>query len=151
MPVTMFFHWIGSASVPLPNRCVGMNNDTCSPSWSRLDSKSRLVLVRRSIPFSPSLTSVSSEAVGSDAGPERSRLAYRMSERLWEQKRVIRYYLHRWPSQRAMKRLREKGPRPHRSPSRRYQDRDGDRRSQPDPDTGATATGAVSDLSLEAA
>ena len=26
----------------------------------------------------------------------------------WEQKRVIRYYLHRWPSQRAMKRLREK-------------------------------------------
>jgi RNA-directed DNA polymerase len=27
---------------------------------------------------------------------------------LWEQKRIIRYYLHRWPSQRAMKRLREK-------------------------------------------
>lgn len=32
----------------------------------------------------------------------------RMSGRLWEQKRVIRYYLHRWPSQAAMKRLREK-------------------------------------------
>jgi RNA-directed DNA polymerase len=32
----------------------------------------------------------------------------RMPGRLWEQKRVIRYYLHRWPSQRAMKRLREK-------------------------------------------
>ncbi|WP_155352165.1 group II intron reverse transcriptase/maturase [Acrocarpospora pleiomorpha] len=32
----------------------------------------------------------------------------RMSGRLWEQKRVIRYYLHRWPSARAMKRLREK-------------------------------------------
>jgi RNA-directed DNA polymerase len=32
----------------------------------------------------------------------------RMSGRLWEQKRVIRFYLHRWPSQRAMKRLREK-------------------------------------------
>jgi RNA-directed DNA polymerase len=32
----------------------------------------------------------------------------RMSGRLWEQKRVKRYYLHRWPSQRAMKRLREK-------------------------------------------
>jgi RNA-directed DNA polymerase len=32
----------------------------------------------------------------------------RMSGRLWEQKRIIRYYLHRWPSQRAMKRLREK-------------------------------------------
>ena len=32
----------------------------------------------------------------------------RMSGRLWEQRRVIRYYLHRWPSQRAMKRLREK-------------------------------------------
>jgi RNA-directed DNA polymerase len=31
-----------------------------------------------------------------------------MSGRLWEQKRIIRYYLHRWPSQRAMKRLREK-------------------------------------------
>jgi RNA-directed DNA polymerase len=30
----------------------------------------------------------------------------RMSGRLWEQKRSIRYYLHRWPSQRAMKRLR---------------------------------------------
>ncbi len=32
----------------------------------------------------------------------------RMSGRLWEQRRVIRYYLHRWPSQRAMKSLREK-------------------------------------------
>jgi RNA-directed DNA polymerase len=32
----------------------------------------------------------------------------RMSGRLWEQKRIIRFYLHRWPSQRAMKRLREK-------------------------------------------
>ncbi len=32
----------------------------------------------------------------------------RMSGRLWEQKRVIRYYLHRWPSQRAMKQLRDK-------------------------------------------
>jgi len=32
----------------------------------------------------------------------------RMSGRLWEQKRVVRYYLHRWPSQAAMKRLREK-------------------------------------------
>jgi RNA-directed DNA polymerase len=32
----------------------------------------------------------------------------RMSGRLWEQKRVIRYYLHRWPSQRAMARLRDK-------------------------------------------
>jgi RNA-directed DNA polymerase len=32
----------------------------------------------------------------------------RMSGRLWEQRRVRRYYLHRWPSQRAMKRVREK-------------------------------------------
>ncbi|MGD0609778.1 MAG: group II intron reverse transcriptase/maturase [Streptosporangiaceae bacterium] len=32
----------------------------------------------------------------------------RMSGRLWDQKRIVRYYLHRWPSQRAMKRLREK-------------------------------------------
>jgi len=32
----------------------------------------------------------------------------RMSGRLWEQRRVVRYYLHRWPSQRAMKRLRDK-------------------------------------------
>jgi RNA-directed DNA polymerase len=32
----------------------------------------------------------------------------RMSGRQWEQRRIIRYYLHRWPSQRAMKRLREK-------------------------------------------
>jgi RNA-directed DNA polymerase len=32
----------------------------------------------------------------------------RMSGRLWEQKRMVRYYLHRWPSQRSMKRLREK-------------------------------------------
>jgi RNA-directed DNA polymerase len=31
-----------------------------------------------------------------------------MSGRLWEQRRVVRYYLHRWPSQRAMKRLRDK-------------------------------------------
>jgi len=32
----------------------------------------------------------------------------RMSGRLWEQKRVVRYYLHRWPSQAAMARLRDK-------------------------------------------
>jgi RNA-directed DNA polymerase len=32
----------------------------------------------------------------------------RMSGRLWEQQRVVRYYLHRWPSHRAMKRIREK-------------------------------------------
>jgi len=32
----------------------------------------------------------------------------RMSGRLWEQKRIVRYYLHRWPSQTAMKRLGEK-------------------------------------------
>jgi RNA-directed DNA polymerase len=32
----------------------------------------------------------------------------RMSGRLWAQKRVIRYYLHRWPSQTAMARLRAK-------------------------------------------
>jgi RNA-directed DNA polymerase len=32
----------------------------------------------------------------------------RMSGRLWEQRRVVRYYLHRWPSQQAMKRLRAK-------------------------------------------
>jgi RNA-directed DNA polymerase len=32
----------------------------------------------------------------------------RMSGRLWEQKRIVRYYLHRWPSQQAMKRFREK-------------------------------------------
>jgi len=32
----------------------------------------------------------------------------RMSGRLWEQRRIVRYYLHRWPGQRAMKRLRAK-------------------------------------------
>jgi RNA-directed DNA polymerase len=32
----------------------------------------------------------------------------RMSGRLWEQRRVVRYYLHRWPSQTAMKRVRAK-------------------------------------------
>jgi RNA-directed DNA polymerase len=32
----------------------------------------------------------------------------RLSGRLWEQRRVRRCYLHRWPSQRAVKRLREK-------------------------------------------
>ena len=32
----------------------------------------------------------------------------RMSGRLWEQKRIVRYYLHRWPSQRAMKAIRVK-------------------------------------------
>lgn len=32
----------------------------------------------------------------------------RMSGRLWDQKRIVRYYLHRWPSQAAMKRLRQK-------------------------------------------
>ena len=33
-------------------------------------------------------------------------LRARMSGKLWEDKRVIRYYLHRWPSQRSMKRAR---------------------------------------------
>jgi RNA-directed DNA polymerase len=32
----------------------------------------------------------------------------RMSGRLWEQRGIIRYYLHRWPSQRAMKRARQR-------------------------------------------
>ena len=32
----------------------------------------------------------------------------RMSGRLWEQRGIVRYYLQRWPSQRAMKRLRGK-------------------------------------------
>jgi RNA-directed DNA polymerase len=32
----------------------------------------------------------------------------RMSGRLWERRRIVRHYLHRWPSQRAMKRLRAK-------------------------------------------
>ena len=32
----------------------------------------------------------------------------RMSGKLWERRRIVRYYLQRWPSQRAMKRLREK-------------------------------------------
>ncbi|TMH00630.1 MAG: group II intron reverse transcriptase/maturase [Betaproteobacteria bacterium] len=32
----------------------------------------------------------------------------RMSGRLWEQKRLRRYYLQRWPSRRAMKRVRER-------------------------------------------
>jgi len=32
----------------------------------------------------------------------------RMSGRLWEQKRVVRYYLHRWPSQRSMTRARQR-------------------------------------------
>jgi RNA-directed DNA polymerase len=27
----------------------------------------------------------------------------RMSGRMWQRKRIVRYYLHRWPSQRAMK------------------------------------------------
>jgi RNA-directed DNA polymerase len=30
----------------------------------------------------------------------------RMSGRLWEQQRIVRYYLHRWPSPRSMKRAR---------------------------------------------
>ena len=32
----------------------------------------------------------------------------RLSGRLWEQRRIVRYYLHRWPSQRAMARVRAK-------------------------------------------
>jgi RNA-directed DNA polymerase len=33
-------------------------------------------------------------------------LRARMSGRLWEQRRIVRYYLHRWPSARSMKRAR---------------------------------------------
>ena len=32
----------------------------------------------------------------------------RMSGRLWEQRRIVRFYLHRWPSARSMNRIREK-------------------------------------------
>src|SRR5205085_5853582 len=32
----------------------------------------------------------------------------RMSGRQWEQRRVVRYYLQRWPSQRSMKRARQR-------------------------------------------
>lgn len=32
----------------------------------------------------------------------------RMSGKLWERKKIVRYYLQRWPSARAMKRVREK-------------------------------------------
>ena len=32
----------------------------------------------------------------------------RMSGKLWEQKRIVRYYLHRWPSVRSMKRARQR-------------------------------------------
>lgn len=32
----------------------------------------------------------------------------RMSGRLWEQKRIVRYYLHRWPARRAMKKVRQR-------------------------------------------
>ena len=32
----------------------------------------------------------------------------RMSGRLWEQRGIVRYYLHRWPSQAALARLRAK-------------------------------------------
>ena len=39
-------------------------------------------------------------------------LRARMSGRLWEQRRIVRYYLHRWPSQRSMKRARASGSRP---------------------------------------
>ena len=35
-------------------------------------------------------------------------LRKRMSGRIWEQRRQRRYFLHRWPSQRAMKRVRER-------------------------------------------
>ena len=32
----------------------------------------------------------------------------RMSGKLWEQRDIVRYYLHRWPSLRSMKRARVK-------------------------------------------
>ena len=35
-------------------------------------------------------------------------LHMRMSGKLWEEKRLRRYYLHRWPSQRSMKRVRQR-------------------------------------------
>jgi len=36
------------------------------------------------------------------------RFRARMSGRLWEQRHIVRYYLHRWPAAQAMKRLRGK-------------------------------------------
>jgi RNA-directed DNA polymerase len=35
-------------------------------------------------------------------------LRARMSGKQWEQRRIVRYYLHRWPSQRSMKRARQR-------------------------------------------
>jgi len=35
-------------------------------------------------------------------------LRARMSGRLWERKQIVRYYLHRWPSARSMKRARQR-------------------------------------------
>ena len=35
-------------------------------------------------------------------------LRVRMSGRMWEQQRIVRYYLHRWPSKRSMQRARAK-------------------------------------------
>ncbi len=46
----------------------------------------------------------------------------RMSGRLWEQKRIVRYYLHRWPSQQAMKRAPGQGPGPDRPQPHRRKD-----------------------------
>jgi len=42
-----------------------------------------------------------------------------MSGTLWEQKRIVRYSLHRWPSARSMKRATDPGQGPHRSVSGR--------------------------------
>ena len=44
----------------------------------------------------------------------------RMSGRLWEQKRIVRYYLHRWPSQTAMARVRAKVRDAHRAQPGRH-------------------------------
>ncbi len=69
----------------------------------------RTILASMGLELHPDKTRVIDQRVGREGFDFLGcHFRARMSGRLWEQKRVVRYYLHRWPSQAAMKRLREK-------------------------------------------
>jgi RNA-directed DNA polymerase len=69
----------------------------------------RDILASRGLELHPGKTKVVDLRQGREGlGFPGCHFRARMSGRLWEQRRIVRYYLHRWPSQLAMKRLRDK-------------------------------------------
>ncbi len=78
-------------------------------SWTRPagESPARVIAGELGLELHPDKTAVVDLREGKEGFDFLGcHLHARMSGRMWEQRRIIRYYLHRWPSQRSMKRAR---------------------------------------------